>query len=110
MADALHRDFHRPARWLEGASLDTKDNARLSVAILRAAGIRHVLLVTDVSHMRRAKALFEANGMPVTPAPTDYYANGPLSVLAFMPNGNAIRRSAWATHEWLGLLWVHLRG
>ena len=109
MADALRRDFHRPPRWLEGASLDTKDNARLSVPVLRAAGIKRVLLVTDVSHMRRAKALFEAAGMPVTPAPTDYYANAPVGVLSFLPSGSAMRRAAWATHEWLGLVWARLR-
>ena len=109
MADALRRDFHRPARWTEGASLDTKDNARFSAPILRAVGIRHVLLITDVSHMRRAKTLFEAVGMTVTPAPTDYYANGPVTVLSFLPSGSAMRRSAWATHEWVGLLWARLR-
>lgn len=109
MADALGRDFHRPVRWIEGTSLDTRENARLSVPMLNAAGIRHVLLVTDVSHMRRAQALFEAAGMPVTPAPTDYYANGPINVLSFLPSGTAMRRSAWATHEWVGLLWARLR-
>ena len=109
MADALRHDFHRPARWIESASLDTKDNARFSAPMLRAAGVHRVLLITDVSHMRRAKALFEAAGMPVTPAPTDYYANGPVTVLSFLPGGSAMRRSAWATHEWLGTLWARLR-
>jgi uncharacterized SAM-binding protein YcdF (DUF218 family) len=106
----MQRDFGTPVRWIEDGSLDTHDNARRSVPILKAAGITHAILVTDVSHMRRARALFEAAGMPVTPAPTDYFATGPITVLSFIPNGSAIRRSAWLMHEWLGLLWMSLRG
>ena len=78
--------------------------------ILVGAGIRTAILVTDVDHMRRARALFEAAGMPVIPAPVDYYANAPLDLLSFIPNTGALRRSAWSVHERVGLLWQHLRG
>ncbi len=108
MVDALERDFHTPVRWVEKASLDTPDNARLSAPLLKADGIRTAVLVTDVEHMRRAMALFEAAGIAVIPAPTDYYANGPLTVLSFIPNSNALRRSDWSLHEWLGLAWSRL--
>ncbi len=108
MVDALERDFHTPVRWIEKASLDTPDNARLSVPMLKAAGIGTAVLVTDVGHMHRARTLFEAAGMPVIAAPTDYYANGPLTVLSFIPNSNALRRSDWSLHELLGLAWTRL--
>lgn len=108
MVDALERDFHTPVRWIEKASLDTHDNARLSVPLLKADGVSTAILVTDVGHMRRSKALFEAAGIVVIPAPTDFYAHGPITVLSFMPNGNALRRSAWSLHEWLGLVWSRL--
>ena len=110
MADVLQRDFHTPVRWIEKQSLDTQDNARLVVPMLEAAGIRTAILVTDAAHMARARALFVAAGMPVIPAPTDYYANAPLSVLSFIPNTNALRRSAFSVHEWFGYLWARLRG
>lgn len=110
MADVLRHDFHTPVRWLEKRSLDTQDNARFVVPMLEGAGIRTVVLVTDASHMRRARALFVAAGMPVIPAPTDYYASAPLSVLSFIPNTNALRRSAFTVHEWLGYLWWKLGG
>ncbi len=110
MADVLERDFHTPVRWKEKQSVDTQDNVRFAVPILQAAGIRTVVLVTDVTHMARARALFIAAGMPVIPAPTDYYASGPLTVLSFMPNTNALRRSSFTVHEWLGYLWARLRG
>ena len=109
MADVMRRDFATPVRWIEGASLDTDDNARLSVPLLKAAGIRTAILVTDVSHMRRARAAFEANGMTVISAPTDYYANAPFTVLSFFPNTNALRRSNTTLHEWLGAWWMQLR-
>ena len=110
MADVLERDFHTPVRWREKQALDTQDNARLAVPMLQSAGIRTVVLVTDAAHMRRSRALFVAAGMPVIPAPTDYYASAPLSVLSFIPNTNALRRSAFTVHEWLGTLWARLRG
>ena len=108
MADALTQDFHTPVRWIEKAALDTPDNARLSVPLLKASGIGTAVLVTDAGHMRRARDLFVAAGMPVIAAPTDFYADGPLSVLSFVPNANALRRSAWTVHEWVGRAWNHL--
>jgi uncharacterized SAM-binding protein YcdF (DUF218 family) len=109
MAASFEQDFRTPVRWIEKESLDTPDNARLSVPILKAAGITTAVLVTDAGHMQRARSLFEAAGMPVIAAPTDYYANGPVTVLSFIPNSNALRRSAWTMHEWLGLLWSRLQ-
>ena len=109
MADVLEHDLHTQVRWREKQSLDTQDNARLVVPILEAAGIRTVVLVTDAAHMARSRALFVAAGMPVIPAPTDYYASAPMSVLSFIPNTNALRRSAFTVHEWLGYLWARLR-
>ena len=110
MADALERDFAVPVRWTETESLDTRANARLSVPMLHAAGIRTAVLVTDVQHMHRARLLFEAAGLPVIPAPTDYYADSPVGVLSFVPTANALRRSAWSVHEWVGTLWDRIAG
>jgi uncharacterized SAM-binding protein YcdF (DUF218 family) len=108
MAASMDRDFHTPVKWMEQTSFDTADNARLSTPILKAAGIQTAVLVTDVSHMRRARAAFEATGMQVISAPTDYYANSPIDVLSFIPNTNALRRSNWTLHEWLGVLWMRM--
>ena len=110
MVDALEHDFHTPVRWVEKTSLDTDENARRSAPLLKADGVRTAVLVTDVEHIRRAKALFEAAGIAVIPAPTDYYANGPVTVLSFVPSSNALRRSDWSLHEWLGFVWARLHG
>ena len=110
MAESMTRDFRTPVRWIESASLDTDGNARLSVPLLRKSGITTAVLVTDAAHMRRASRAFEAAGMRVVTAPTDYFANAPIDPLSFIPNTNALRRSNWALHEWLGIAWTALRG
>ena len=109
MAGVLEHDFQVKVRWIEGDSLDTADNASMSVPILRAAGIETAVIVTDVEHMHRSRTLFEAAGMPVLPAATDYYATAPTSAWALIPTTSALRRSNWSLHEWIGTLWIALR-
>ena len=52
-------EFSRPLKWIEDNSRDTRENAIRSVALLRRAGIRHIVLVTHAVHMPRAMADFE---------------------------------------------------
>lgn len=110
MAESLRDDFGVPVRWEEDAALDTYDNARLAVPLLKAAGIGTAVLVTDVGHMARAMRFFEAGGMRVVPAPTDYYASQETTLFSFVPNTLAMRRSALLVHEWVGQAWARLRG
>ncbi len=104
------RDFPRRSAGSKAASLDTDDNARLSVPMLKAAGIRTAVLVTDVSHMRRARAAFEADGMTV-----DLGADRLLrerSVRPCCPSFRTRTRCGARTatlHEWLGAWWMQLR-
>jgi uncharacterized SAM-binding protein YcdF (DUF218 family) len=44
---------------------------RMNMVLGQRLGVREVLLVTDVLHMRRARDLFERAGLVVRPAPTD---------------------------------------
>jgi uncharacterized SAM-binding protein YcdF (DUF218 family) len=69
MQAALHDDFGVDARWVEAHSGNTRENARESAAILHAADIHTVLLVTDDNHMRRAAKEFAAAGVKTVPAP-----------------------------------------
>ena len=55
----------------EGVEPTTRAEAYRIGALGRQLGVRRVLLVTDVLHMRRARALFEREGLTVRPAPTD---------------------------------------
>jgi uncharacterized SAM-binding protein YcdF (DUF218 family) len=55
----------------EGVEPTTRAEAYRIGVLGRQLGVRRVLLVTDVLHMRRARALFEREGLTVRPAPTD---------------------------------------
>jgi len=106
----LEGDLGVRVDWLEEGSRDTADNARESAAILRAAGIRSVVLVTHAYHMRRAQAAFEAAGMVVLPAPHQFQGS-PLSYDFgdWVPGAHAMEVSRLALHEVLGYWWYRLR-
>ncbi len=92
---------------LEENSLNTRQNAAYSTALLKARGINHILLVTSALHMPRAMALFAAQGLQVTPAPTDFEAiqSPPPGLLAWLPDALALNRSGQAMKEIVGK-WV----
>jgi len=100
MQRTLRDEFHTPARWLEEESRDTRENAIASARILRAQHVDTIVLVTHYSHMRRAVTLFEAQGLHVIPAPTDFPERNPLFMLGNFPPGCvALEDSALALHE-----------
>lgn len=95
---------------LEGESRDTRENARLSAAILRRAGYANPVLVTSAYHMRRSVLLFRRAGVEVTPAPSGFTTwtgmkHGPED---FLPSAPAIYGFGTAMRECLGLLYYRL--
>ena len=92
---------------LEEASRNTRQNAAFSAALLKARGIKHILLVTSALHMPRAMALFAAQGLQATPAPTDFEAiqAPPPGMLAWLPDALALDLSGRAMKEIVGK-WV----
>jgi uncharacterized SAM-binding protein YcdF (DUF218 family) len=109
MARVLKEEFATPVKWIEPDSDNTAQNALYSAALLRAAGVRRILLVTDAIHMPRAAAAFERTGLVAAPAPTGFAASGPLTASDFVPNGSALALSHYAMHEWIGMLWYRIR-
>lgn len=108
MARALQEDFRTPVKWLEGKSRTTAENADYSAKILKQAGVRRVLLVTDAMHMARAERVFDRNGLDVVAAPTMFFGGGHLTPYNFLPSAEGLRRSYYATYEWFGLAWYRL--
>ncbi len=110
MAGILQDEFGVAVRWQEAASMDTAENAVFSAAMLKAAGIRRVLLVTQAFHMPRARRFFEQAGLTVVPAPTAFAGRPGTSwqFADFLPQAAALHRSYYALHEWLGLAWMAL--
>lgn len=94
------------AMLLEPASVTTSQNAAFSAELLRRQGIRSVLLVTSALHMRRARALFEREGVRVVPAPTDHeVVSRPFRLLDVVPDAEALEGSGRAIKEIVGT-WV----
>lgn len=106
MAESLREDFGLSPKWIEDASENTEQNARYSAAILKQAGVEHIVLVTHAAHMRRAVGYFSAAGLRVTPAPTAFFA--PLAdadhPLSWLPSATAAYTAWYALHETAGLL------
>ena len=92
---------------LEETSRNTRQNAAFSAALLKARGINRIVLVTSALHMPRAMALFAAQGLQATPAPTDFEAiqSPPPGVLAWLPDAQALDGSGRAMKEMVGR-WV----
>ena len=110
MANMLGRDYGIKAKWLEGRSTNTAENAIFSSQMLKAQGIGRVILVTHAWHMERASAAFLANGMSVIAAPTAFYGSGRVNLpFDLFPSAAALRMSAYAIHEDLGIVWYRLR-
>jgi uncharacterized SAM-binding protein YcdF (DUF218 family) len=111
MRRALQDDFNVPARWVEGASRTTWENARFSVPMLREAGITEVYVVTHAWHLPRAIFAFEHHGMRAIPAPTSFSNDSDVDPGAFgyWPDARSLRRSYFALHEAVGLLWYRVK-
>ena len=102
MQATLEQDFGVKVRWVEDASADTRENARLSAALLRAAGVKRVLLVTHAWHLRRAQGEFAAAGVQAVPAPTAYESRAPLTALDWLPGPGGLWAGRIVLHELLG--------
>lgn len=103
MRASLEREFGVPTRWLENHSRDTFENAEFSARLLRAAGVTHILLVTDALHEYRAVREFEATGLSVAPAPEGTMESGARPApSAYLPQAGALQRSSEALYELSG--------
>lgn len=110
MQASLRDDFRLPPRWVEDRSRDTWENAEFSAAILTAAGIRRIYLVTHDWHMRRALIAFRHFGLDPVPVPVRPSYTPELSWRSFVIGPTAWFNSYVALHEWVGLAYYTWRG
>jgi uncharacterized SAM-binding protein YcdF (DUF218 family) len=109
MKQVLEQEFNVPVRWVEDASDNTLENARLSRQLLKQEGITRIYLVTHAWHMARAVLSFQRAGFQVVPAPTAYTTRYRTDLLAFVPNAHALHDSRIFMHELIGMLWYRLK-
>jgi uncharacterized SAM-binding protein YcdF (DUF218 family) len=99
MRAALRDEFGIEVRWIEAASRTTAENAARTAGILRAEGIRRVVLVTHSFDVPRASAEFARNGIETVPAATNLPARRIDSLADFLPNMSALQQSYYALYE-----------
>ena len=104
-------DMH--ADLVEAAAVDTREDARLSLPLLKARGITRVVIVTHAEHMPRSLRAFQgaatAQGYPLTlqPAPFGNRALADLTIYDWVPSDAGFRRMRYVCYEVMGLLAGH---
>lgn len=102
-------EFGQPLRWTESASRDTRGNAEHSVALLRAAGVTRIVLVTHGWHMRRSLRAFEqaiarsGGGITLLAAPMGLARDDSVPPLRWLPSQAGFAATRHALREFLGL-------
>lgn len=111
MQEAFEGDFQIRPKWAETQSRNTHENATHSKAILAAAGIRRIYLVTHAWHMPRARWSFVNAGLDVVPAPMGFstLGKGDRDVLGYFPSARGLALSSLALRERLGFMWYRYK-
>ena len=96
-----------------GGNQDTHDEAVKVRALAAEHGWKGVLLVTSANHMRRASAVFRAQGLEVVPAPCNFFTT--VSTAApgrgwSVPRYQGFLKMATWLHEEIGYFMYRRRG
>ncbi len=97
---------------VEGESLNTYQNALFSKPILEGLGEGKFLLITSASHMRRAVACFEKQGINVVPHPVMKSVGKRRYQADYLLVPRIMNFHKWSAliHEWIGFASYKLRG
>jgi uncharacterized SAM-binding protein YcdF (DUF218 family) len=101
------QEFARPLKWIEDRSRDTRENAALTVALLKDQGIREIVLVTHDFHQPRARRAFEdaAQGaLRIVPAPIATVTLPSDTAFDWLPTESGFADVHHVLHEALGRL------
>jgi uncharacterized SAM-binding protein YcdF (DUF218 family) len=90
-------------------ALDTEDESR---AFAKLVGSERTALVTSAWHMPRAARLFRNAHVDFVACPADFVGRDAVRLgwSDLYWDSEALERSNQAVHEWLGILWLRLRG
>ncbi|HEX7441955.1 MAG TPA: YdcF family protein, partial [Caldimonas sp.] len=99
------QEFGRPLKWVEDSSRDTRENAALSIAMLKPAGIDRIVLVTHGWHMQRALRAFgeAAAGVRIEAAPMGLAKGVEARSLLWVPTSSGFSEMRNVLHEFVGL-------
>lgn len=107
----LEEEFNVPVAATEESSRTTWENATMTAALLRRAGIGRVFLVTHAMHMPRSMEMFRRAEIDAIAAPTAFIhnSNSPDLVSDWLPNPKTLWHSYYALHELVGSAWYAIR-
>jgi len=94
---------------LESESVNTRDEAIIIARMLRERHLTHVVLVTSPLHMRRAAALFAAQGVETVQAVTPLTADTG-AVRRLLPSDAALWLGDEIVYEWAAHLYYRWHG
>jgi uncharacterized SAM-binding protein YcdF (DUF218 family) len=105
MTEVMEKDLGVSVKWQEKNSRTTWENATLSASILKPAGVKRIVLVTQAFHMARARWCFERQGFEVIAAPMGFMGTPSGKPLGgWMPESKAIAQSMILLNEAIGLV------
>lgn len=106
MQRVAREEFGLPLRWAESESRDTRENASRSIPLLKADGVRRLVIVTHDMHMPRALRAFtraaEGQGIEIIAAPLDMREDAMSELRDWLPDSEGYTRVGYAVYEWLG--------
>ena len=109
MKAVLETDFAVPVAWSEDASRTTWENAVFTARLLRPAGIRTVILVSQAWHLPRALWAFRRAGVAALPWPAPRTVWRIQEIGDFLPSIGGLRDTTYALHELIGAAYYRLR-
>jgi len=109
MKTMLERDFAIPVAWSEDASATTWEMAVYTARLLRPAGIKTVVLVSQAWHLPRAIWAFERAGLTALPWPAASTVLRTGHVSDFLPSIDGLANTKDAVHEVIGGAYYRIR-
>jgi len=85
-----------------------RDTIEEAQALKKRLGEQPFILITSAYHIPRAMEIFKKEGLTPTPAPTDIQIEKNDFVTS--PKGQYLAYTERAWHEYIGLLWLKIRG
>ncbi|MBK6602127.1 MAG: YdcF family protein [Betaproteobacteria bacterium] len=102
MKEALEAEYGLKVQWVEDRSRNTRENATLAAAMLKAEGVNDAILVVHAFDVRRAALIYNESGLRITPAPIGI-PNPGIDWRNFLPTAATMQTSQYACYELLGL-------
>lgn len=114
MSIILKNSFRVPTLLIENQSLNTVDESRLLLPILKQHKIETIYLITNAWHMPRTMYIFNStfknSGITIIPAPIGKNSSfNHVSLMNYLPSLDGLNKSNIAIHEYLGIIWYSIR-